>query len=574
MAARLTTFVVVAIVAATLIAGLIVGAQRDDSDGPVDLIVHNATVYTADADATMAEAVAIRGNQVLRVGGEREILRLRRPQTTLIDARGGALLPGFNDAHVHFIAGGLNLDKVDLLGAGTIEEILQRISAWAGANPDSPWVLGRGWDPETFPGVMPTRQMLDALVSDRPALLLSDDGRMAWVNSAALKLARITRRSANPRGGIIRKDPTGDPTGVLEETAIALVAKLAPKPTRDERLRALRAAIGEAHRNGITSVQNAGGSPDDFELYAEARRAGDLRVRVYSAMALGQEFTDDDRARLAQASRLYPDDPLFKTGAVKIWLDGTIGARTAAMFEPYTTGESVGEPAIAPDDLNRMVRLIDAEGWQVIVHAAGDRAVRMALNAYEHAARSNPKPERGRRHRIEHVETADASDLARFGPLGVVASLQPLLGYPSERWLDARTRSIGVERASRGWAYQSIAAAEGRLAFGSDWPAAALDPMLALQAAVMRRTAEGLPEGGWVPEEKLTLKRAIDAYTSGAAWASFDEQRKGTIAPGMLADLVVLSSDIFDKPRTLAGTQVAFTIFDGRVVYSRERGSN
>ena len=189
MAARLTTFVVVAIVAATLIAGLIVGAQRDDSDGPVDLIVHNATVYTADADETMAEAVAIRGNQVLRVGGEREILRLRRPQTTLIDAHGGAVLPGFNDAHVHFITGGLNLDKVDLLGAGTIEEILQRISAWAGANPDSPWVLGRGWDPETFPGVMPTRHMLDALVSDRPVLLLSDDGRMAWVNSTALKLA-------------------------------------------------------------------------------------------------------------------------------------------------------------------------------------------------------------------------------------------------------------------------------------------------------------------------------------------------------------------------------------------------
>ena len=574
MAARLTTYVVVAIVAATLIAGLIVGAQRDDNEGPVDLIVHNATVYTADGDGTMAEAVAIRGNQVLRVGGEREILRLRLPQTTLIDAQGGAVVPGFNDAHVHFITGGLNLDKADLLGAATVEDIQQRISAWAGANPESPWIVGRGWDDETFPGGLPTRQQLDALVSDRPAYLLSSDGRMAWVNSAALKLAKTNRRTANPPGGVIVKDSNGEPTGVLEEAAIALVGKLAPKPTRDERLRALRAAIAEAHRHGITSVQNAGGSPDDFELYAEARRAGDLRIRVYSAMALGREFTDDDRARLAQASRLYPDDPLFKTGAVKIWLDGSIGARTAAMLEPYATGEPASEPAIAPDDLNRMVRLIDAEGWQVIIHAAGDRAVRMALNAYEHAARSNLKPERGRRHRIEHVETADASDLARFGRLGVVASLQPLLGYPGERWLDARARSIGVERASRGWAYHTISAADGRLAFGSDWPSADLDPLLALRTAVMRRTQDGLPEGGWVPEERLTLKGAIDAYTSGAAWASFDEQRKGTIAPGMHADLVVLSSNIFDKPRALTDTHVAVTIFDGRVVYSRERGTN
>ena len=559
MAARLTTFVVVAIVTATLIAGLIVGAQRDDNDGPVDLIVHNAIVYTADGDGTMAEAVAIRGNQILRVGGEREILRLRLPQTTLIDARGGAVVPGFNDAHVHFITGGLNLDKVDLLAAPTVDDIQQRISSWASSNPDSPWVLGRGWDYETFPGGLPTRQLLDAFVSDRPAYLLSNDGRMAWVNSAALKLAKINKRTVNPPNGVIVRDSSGEPTGVLEEAAVALVGKLAPKPTRDERLRALRAAIGEAHRHGITSIQNAGGTPDEFELYADARRAGDLRVRVYSAMALGKEFTDDDRARLAQASRLYPDDPLFKTGAVKIWLDGSIGTRTAAMLEPYATGDGAGEPAIAPDDLNRMVRLIDAEGWQVIIHASGDRAVRMALDAFEHAARSNPKPERGRRHRIEHVDTADPADLARFGKLGVVASLQPLLWFPLERWEATRVRSLGVERTARGWPYLGITAADGRLALGSDWPAAALDPVLALSAA----TAQRLP-----------LKSAVDAYSSGAAWASFDEQRKGTIAPGMLADLVVLSSDIFDKPRAVADTRVNFTIFDGRVVYSRERGSN
>jgi predicted amidohydrolase YtcJ len=574
MAARLTTFVVVAIVAATLIAGLIVGAQRDDSEGPVDLIVHNAAVYTADGDGTMAEAVAIRGNQILRVGGEREILRLRRPQTTVIDAQGAAVLPGFNDAHVHFIAGGLNLDKVDLLGALTIDEVQGRITAWSGTNPDSPWVVGRGWRYESFPGGLPTRQLLDALVSDRPAQLAAHDGHAVWVNSAALKLARISRRTPNPANGVIVKDAHGEPTGVLKGSAIELVERVAPRATREDRVRALRAAIAEAHQHGITSVQNAGGSPDDFELYVEARKAGDLRLRVYSALVLGTEFTDDDRARLAQATRLYPDDPVFKTGAVKVRIDGSIPAHTASMLEPYANRDVSGEPLIPPDDLNRIVRLIDREGWQVMAHAAGDRAVRMALDAYEHAARSNPAPERGRRHRLEHLETSAPSDVPRLGSLGVIASLQPLLGNPTDAWLEARARNIGVERASRGWPYRSIAAAGGRLAFGSDWPSADLSPLRALHAAVTRRTTDGLPEGGWMPAQRLQLASAIDAYTSGAAWASFDEQRKGTLQAGMLADLVVLSSNIFETPAALATARVVHTIFDGRVVYTGTTGTN
>ena len=574
MAARLTTFVVVAIVAATLIAGLIVGAQRDDSEGPVDLIVHNAIVYTADEDGTMAEAVAVRGNQILRVGDEREILRLRRPQTTVIDARGAAVLPGFNDAHVHLITGGLNLDKVDLQGALTLEDVQQRIGAWAGANPDSAWVVGRGWRYDLFPAGLPTRQMLDALVSDRPTHLIAHDGHAAWVNSAALKLAKIGRRTPNPVNGTIVRDAHGDPTGVLKGAAIELVGRLAPQPTREDRARALRAAIAEAHKHGVTSVHDTDGSPEEFELYVDARKTGDLRLRVYSALTLGTAFSDGDRARLAQAATLYPDDPLFKSGAVKLRIDGTIPTQTAALLEPYANREAAGEPLIAPDDLNRMVRLIDREGWQVMAHAVGDRAVRMGLDAFEHAARSNPAPERGRRHRIEHVETTASSDLPRFGSLGVIASLQPLAGSPRESWLDARARNLGAERASSGWPYRSIAAAAGRLAFGSDWPSAPLDPLPALYAAVTRRTADGLPEGGWVFSERLQLSDAIDAYTRGAAWASFDEQRKGSIEPGMLADLVVLSENIFDSTEALANARVAYTIFDGRVVYSIERGTN
>ena len=474
MAARLTTYLVVAIVAATLIAGLIVGAQRDDNEGPVDLIVHNAEVYTADGEGTRAEAVAIRGNQILRVGGEREILRLRRPQTTVIDAGGATVLPGFNDAHADVIGGGLSLDEIRLHDAATLD-----------------------------------------------------------------------------------------------------VSRRIPTPTRDERARALRAAVAEAHRNGITSAQDASGNAENFSLFAEARRSGDLNVRIYAALAIGKEFTDTERAQLLETARRYPDDPLFKSGVVKITLDGAIEPHTAAMLSPYANNGAAGAPGIAPDDLNRTVRLIDAEGWQIMTHAAGDRAVRMALNAYEHAARSNPAPDRGRRHRIEHAEIVDALDIPRFGLLDVLASMQPFSGSPSSERLAIWSRSLGPDRALSGWPYRSIRAAGGRLAFGSNWPAFPLNPMLGIHAAVTRSTPDGLPEGGWNPDQRLAIEAAVDAYTSGAAWASFDEQRKGSIAPGMLADLVVLSADIFDAPlSTLAEARVAVTIFDGQVVYRRDRGTN
>ena len=579
MAARLTAYVVVGIVAATLIAGLIVGAQRGDTDGPVDVIVHNAKVYTAGPDGTMAEAVAIRGNQILRVGSEREIMRLRRPQTSMIDAKGAAVVPGFNDAHLDFIAGGLSLDRVDLNGADTLDEVQARIRTWATAHADSPWVLGRGWDSEPFSGGLPTRQQLDAIVPDRPAQIVSHDGHTSWVNTHALKLAKITRKTKDPVSGtIVRDSRTGEPTGVLKESAVALVADHVPQMTRAERASALRAAIGEAQRHGITSVQNATGPASDFEIYADARRDGDLGVRVFSTVSAPQTLTESALADLGRIGKQYPDDPLFKTGAVSIMLDGVIEAHSAAMLEPYAdvdgaaalSIEAAGAPTIEADDLNRTVRLLDAGGWQVMTHATGDRAVNMALTAYEHAVRSNPLPERGRRHRIEGVEAIDGADVPRFGALGVIASMQPGLGSPAESRMDLWSRTVGPERSSRAWSYGSISATAGRLAFGSDWPGAPLSPMFGLHTAVTRTTPEGLPEGGWYPSEQMALKSAIDAYTFGAAWASFDEQRKGTLAAGMLADLVVLSEDIFEAPPSrLASTRVAVTIFDGRIVYRR-----
>ena len=576
MAARLTTYVVVGIVAATLIAGLIVGAQRDDNDGPVDLIVFNGKVYTADASGSMAEAVAVRGNQILRVGSNREINRLRRPQTVVVDARGAAVLPGFNDASARFIDGGLALDEVDLVDATTIDEVQARIRTWAESHPDRPWIVGRGWSTAVFPAGLPTRQQLDAAVADRPAYLLSDDGRAAWLNTKALRRAAITRRTTAPVDGAIVKEPRGGaPTGVLKGTAMALVATVVPRASRDDRARGLRAAIAEAQRNGVTSVQDTITRSDDFLLYDDARRAGDLNLRIYASIPVDGIPQAEAFKQLESLSSKYPDDPLFKMGGARIALDGPVESLEAAMLQPYeATPEDVGPDRVDPDVLNRFVRLLDARGWQITAQGSGDRAVRMALDAFEHARRSNTEPEHGRRHRIEGVALVDAVDVPRFGRLGVISTIDPYSISPTAERLEAWIRAVGPERASRAWPSGSIVSARGKLAFGSGLPSGPLNPMALMQIAVTRTTIDGLPEGGWAPAERVTLKRAINAFTSVPAYASFDEQRKGSLTKGMLADLVVMSDDIFEASEAdLARATVAATIFDGKIVYRRNAQS-
>ncbi len=571
MAARITAYLVACIVGVTLIAGLIVGAQRADDDA-VDLIVINGKVYAGNGASELAEAVAIRGNKVVRVGSNREIQRLRRAQTTIIDAKGGAVMPGFNDAHAHFISGGLSLDQINLLEAATLDEIKDSIRVWSEAHPERTWITGRGWYYQPFAGSLPTRQLLDALVPDRPAYLIAYDGHTGWANSKALKLAGITRHTRNPVNGVVVKDPrTGEPSGALKEAAMALMTA-APQATSEDKAAAIRAAVVEAHRVGITSVQNAGGSAEDLELYAGLRKRGELAVRVYQALTVSGPVSEAGLAQLAEVRKRFADDPLLKTGAVKLVADGVIESHTAAMLEPYANKPgSSGDARFTAGQLNATVAMLDREGWQVMTHAIGDAAVRMTLDAYEAAAKANPAPERGRRHRIEHIETIDPADIPRFGKLGVIASMEPVHATPSPAPGDVWSTNIGAERAARGWLWASIARAGGRLAFGSDWPVMTLDPLTGLHVAVNRTTVDGLPEGGWLPAERLPIRKAIDAYTSDAAWASYDEQRKGALERDMLADLVVLSDDIFEGPSTnLNEVQVMVTIFDGKVVYRRE----
>jgi hypothetical protein len=570
MAARLTAYVVVAIVAATLIAGLIVGAQRDDSDGPVDLIVHNAAVYTSDRGAT-AEAVAIRGNQILSVGTNREISRLKRPQTLMIDAGGGAVVPGFNDANTHLVRGGLALVSLNLAGAASSSDLLERVASWSAGNPSAAWIVGRGWSAELFKNGQPTRQLLDTVVRDRPVLLYGADAGVGWLNSKALRLSAITRNTADPDNGVIVRDPSrGDPTGLVRGSALQLVEKLLPPPSREERAAAIRAAIAEANTFGITSVQTTEDTLEDLELYDLLRRAGELTVRIYSAIRLDAPLSDSAVAGLENIRTKYPDDPLFKSGALSIRLDGEISTRTAAMLEPYEDASESGATSFAADDLNRTARLADAAGWQIVAHASGDRAVRMALTAIAHAIRSNHTPPRGRRHRIQGLALVDEADLRRFGPLGAVASMEPTRSTPTAARIELLSRNLGAERAADTFAFHSIAE-ETRLIFGSAWPSNDLNPLSGLDVAVNQTTPAGTPAGGWHPGERLPLEPALDAYTFTPAWASFDEQRKGSISPGMLADLVVLSENIFEAPgrKKLASVAVELTIFDGRIVHRR-----
>jgi predicted amidohydrolase YtcJ len=575
MAARLTAYAVAFIVAVTFIAGLIVRAQRDD-DGPVDLIVINGKVYSASGETDLAEAVAVTGNKVVRVGTNREIQRLRRAQTVVVDAKGGAVMPGFNDAHAHLVNGGLSLDQISLSDATTLDEIKDTIRVWAESHPEREWIVGRGWYYQPFNGAMPTRQLLDSLVPDRPAYLIAYDGHTGWANTKALQLAGITRRSNSPDNGHIVKDPrSGEPTGALKEAAMALMTA-APKPTEEDRLAAVRAAIDEAHRYGITSLQDAGGPLEDLDLFDRLRKRGELTLRVYQALRADSTLTEAGVDVLDQVRTRYADDPLLKTGAVKLIADGVIESHTAAMLEPYANKPAIkGEARFTPEQLNKVVAMLDQRGWQVMTHAIGDSAVRMTLDAYEAAAKANPAPERGRRHRIEHIETIDPADVPRFGKLGVIASMEPVHATPSPTPGDVWSANIGEERASRGWMWNSILKAGGRLAFGSDWPVMTLDPLKGLHVATTRTTLDGLPAGGWIPGERLPIRKAIDAYTVDAAWASFDELRKGKLAKDMLADIVVLTDDIFSGPASrLTTTEVAVTIADGKVVYRRDPPEN
>ncbi|MEZ5419088.1 MAG: amidohydrolase [Vicinamibacterales bacterium] len=448
-------------------------APLQTADMP-DLVILNGRVLTMDDAGTTAEAVAVRGSTILQVGTTAAITALAGPATRVLDAAGGTVAPGFNDAHLHFLEGALGLGDADLSGLATLAEVQGAIRTFAQAHPAPSWVIGRGWLYAPFPGGSPTAAQLDAVVSDRPALMRCYDGLSVWVNSKALALAGITRDTPNPAGGeIVRDGMTGQPTGHLKQAAIALIDAVVPRPTHDDERRALRAAVARAHELGITSIQNAGGSLEEIALYEEARRAGDLALRTRLAVQGRPTTSDAELDRMDEVWRRLGDDPTLTSGIVKLNADGVIEARTAAMLAPYVGTSSSGPANYTPDQLDRVVAMFDRRGWQVEIHAIGDRAIRMSLDAIERASAANPAPARGRRHRLEHVEAVSAADIPRLPPsasspfqpmhaaLGDVTQARPSGPGPTPSAPSA-PRGPGAGRACSGPARGWLSAATGR----------------------------------------------------------------------------------------------------------------
>jgi predicted amidohydrolase YtcJ len=554
------------IVASCLLAAT-AGTRTHAQNMAADLVIINANVHTMDKGRPSAEAVAVYGNRISAVGTSGEIRKLAGGRTRVIDAKGALVLPGFNDAHVHFIEGGSHLASVQLRDAAGPEEFAERIRQFAAKTPKGRWIMGGDWDHERWPGApLPTKELIDSFTPDHPVFVNRLDGHMSLANSVALKLAGVTKETKDPDGGLIVRDAqTGEPTGVLKDAAMNFVNAKIPAPTFDEKLEAARAATAHAASLGVTSVQDMSAGRDVGVLQTLAA-SGELKTRIYAVSPLPQW------ERLAQTGvRAAFGSDLLRVGGLKGFADGSLGSTTALFFDPYNDAPATrGLPAdeMFPEgEMLKRVASADAAGLQVMIHAIGDSANDRILSTYEQVARTTAA--RDRRFRIEHAQHIRAADIARFARGRVIASMQPYHAIDDGRWAEKR---IGHERARTTYAFRSLLDAGATLAFGSDWYVAPLDPMLGIYAAVTRRTLDGKNPQGWIPEQKITVEESVRAYTAGSAYAEFAEHSKGTLTPGKLADMVILSQDIFRiNPVEIERTKVRLTIMDGRVVYEEKK---
>jgi len=528
-----------------------------------DLLVINGKVRTMDGRKPWAEAVAVAGNRIAAVGTTEELRGCAGPNTRIIDAEGRLVLPGFNDAHVHFLSGGFQLSGVELRDAPTHEEFAERIRRFAKTIPAGRWITGGEWDHERWPGApLPTKELVDSATTNNPVFVERLDGHMALANSLALKLAGVTRDTQAPDGGMIVRDlKTGEPTGLLKDAAMSLVYKVIPVATFEEKLASARAASEHAASLGVTSVQDMSAGAD-VGFYQTLLQRGELKTRIYAISPLPRW----DRLA-ATGVRAGFGNEWLRVGGLKGFSDGSLGSTTALFFEPYDDAPETrglpGDEMFPEGAMRKRVEDADRAGLQVIIHAIGDKANSQILSIYEGLPGLNG--ERDRRCRIEHAQHLRKEDIPRFARAGVIASMQPYHAADDGRWAEKR---IGKERIKGTYAFRSLLDAGATLAFGSDWTVAPLDPLQGIAAAVTRRTLDGKHPDGWVPEQKLTAEEAVRAYTLGSAWAEFAEQVKGSLTVGKLADLVILSDDIFKiDPGDIEKVRVRLTIVDGRVVH-------
>jgi predicted amidohydrolase YtcJ len=545
-----------------LVAGTYCTAQNPTM---IDLVITNAAIHTMNPAQPLAEAVAVAQNRIAAVGANAEIKSLARSGTRVIDAHGQLLLPGFNDAHVHFLSGGFQLSSLELRDARSPEELADRIRRFAEKRPRGQWITGGNWDHEQWPGApLPTKELIDPGTAETPVLVSRLDGHMALANSVALKQAGITRETKNPPGGLVVRDSkTGEPTGVLKDAAMGLVSRLIPAPAFEEKLAAAQAASQYAATLGVTSVQDMSAG-SDVGVYQVLQQQGLLKTRIYAVWPL----PDWERLAATGVRAAFGSD-LLRIGGLKGFSDGSLGSTTALFFDPYNDApESRGLPADEMLPEGRMLQRVlgaDRAGLQVMIHAIGDMANDQILTIYDHVLKTNGV--RDRRYRIEHAQHLRARDISRFHAAGVIASMQPYHCADDGRWAEKR---IGAERCRTTYAFRSLLDSGATLAFGSDWTVATLDPLQGILAAVTRRTLDGKHPGGWIPEQKISVEEAVWAYTIGSARAEFAENVKGSIRAGMLADLVMLDRDIFKIPPSEIGqTHVQITILDGRLVYER-----
>ncbi|MEN6561306.1 MAG: amidohydrolase [Acidobacteriota bacterium] len=556
-----------ALILAVVLIGLAAGCGGRPAAAPADLILTNAAVVAMAGTRPRAEALAIAGGRIVFVGDGREALALRGEATRVADLGGRLVLPAFQDSHIHLIMGGIELGLCDLNGLGTKDEVLARVRDYAAARPDAAWITGGGWDLPLFPQANPRKEDLDALVPGRPVILDSADGHSAWVNSRALALAGITGDTPDPAGGRIERDPgTGVPTGTLRESAADLVEKLVPPLQPGDYIKGLRAGMAMANRFGIASIVEASAGPELLDAYAALDRGGELSVRVLASLYVDTGKGVSEVRRLAGLRRSYAGRRL-KATAAKIFADGVMEPHTAALLEPYVDrpGDR-GAPLLGPEAFDELARALDLAGFQIHVHAIGDRAVRMSLDAFEAAGRANGF--RDMRHHIAHLELLDPADIPRFKRLGAAANFQALWAYPDTYITDLTLPILGPARSR--WLYPigSVARTGAVIVGGSDWSVSSMNPLLAIQVALTRRGPDAPPGEAWIPEERADLATMLRAYTANGAWLCREEKTRGTLEPGKAADLIVLDRDLFAMPPAEIGrAKVLLTLLEGREVF-------
>ena len=548
---------------AVIVVGCSSSPSPEGGEGAVTLAVVNGKIWTGDPSRPWAEALAVRDDRLVVIGSSDEVRRVAGG-ARVIDAGGRLLTPGFNDAHVHFLQGGFDLASVQLRDARTPEVFAARLREFATTVPAGTWITGGNWDHELWGGALPRADWIDAGTPTHPVLVSRLDGHMALANRAAMTAAGITRATKDIEGGTIVRDANGEPTGVFKDNAMSLFDGVVPDPTPEMSDRALQAATDYALAQGVTTVQHMG-SWSDLETFRRARATSALRLRMYAAVPIASWERLRDTVARKEHGADGRGDHWLAIGALKGFVDGSLGSHTAAFHEPF--GDAPHDRGLfvnTPENLYAWISGADKAGLHVVVHAIGDRANGMLLDIYDRVIRENGP--RDRRFRIEHAQHLAPPDIARFPALGVIASMQPYHAIDDGRWAE---RVIGPERIKTTYAFRALLDAGATLAFGSDWPVAPATPLEGVYAAVTRRTIDGANPDGWVPAQRIAVEEALRAYTTGPALAEYAEADKGRLVPGMLADFVVIDQDLFSiPPERIREARVTMTVVGGRLAYA------